>query len=103
MPYVITDACLDVMDRTCVAQCPVDCIQEGERMLYIDPDGCIDCGACEPVCPQEAIHLAAALPAELQHFEAVNAQFHTATDYGPAGPGRAAGVDHPVVAALPRR
>ena len=56
MPYVITDACLDIMDRSCVDQCPVDCIEQGERMLYINPDECIDCGACEPVCPQEAIY-----------------------------------------------
>lgn len=102
MPYVITDACVDVMDRTCVDQCPVDCIQQGERMLYIDPDGCIDCGACEPVCPQGAIHLADALPGPLRPYESINAEFAAGTAGGPAGTGgRAEPVDHPTVAALP--
>ena len=55
MPYVIASPCIDVLDRTCVEECPVDCIYEGERKLYIHPGECIDCGACEPVCPVEAI------------------------------------------------
>ena len=55
MTYVITDACLDIKDKTCISQCPVDCIYEGPRMLYIQPDECIDCGACEIVCPMLAI------------------------------------------------
>ena len=54
MTYVITQACVDLLDKTCVGECPVDCIYEGERMLYIQPDECIDCGACEPVCPVAA-------------------------------------------------
>ncbi|MGQ0630321.1 MAG: ferredoxin [Sporichthyaceae bacterium] len=55
MPYVIAEACLDVMDKACIEECPVDCIYTGERKLYINPQECIDCGACEPVCPVEAI------------------------------------------------
>lgn len=55
MAFVISGACVDVMDRSCVAACPVDCIYEGARKLYVNPDECIDCGACEPVCPVEAI------------------------------------------------
>ncbi len=58
MTYVITDPCIDVLDRSCVEVCPVDCIHDEEgvdRKLYIDPDECIDCGACEPVCPVTAI------------------------------------------------
>ena len=58
MTYVITEPCIDVMDKSCVEVCPVDCIHfdEGDdRMLYIDPDECIDCGACEPACPVSAI------------------------------------------------
>ncbi|GAA4753150.1 ferredoxin family protein [Nocardioides endophyticus] len=55
MTYVITGACIDVIDRACVDECPVDCIYEGARKLYVHPDECIDCGACEPVCPVEAI------------------------------------------------
>ncbi|TKA04975.1 ferredoxin [Actinacidiphila oryziradicis] len=55
MPYVIAAPCIDVMDKSCIEECPVDCIYEGERKLYINPKECIDCGACEPVCPVEAI------------------------------------------------
>ncbi len=58
MTYVITQPCIDVMDKSCVDVCPVDCIhyEEGtDRKLYIDPDECIDCGACEPACPVSAI------------------------------------------------
>ena len=102
MPCVITDACVDIMDRTCVDLCPVDCIQQGERMLYINPDDCIDCGACEPVCPQNAIFLAESLPAPLSGYRAINADFYTAGDFGPAVGGRTAAVDHPAVAQLPR-
>ncbi len=55
MPYVIASACIDVNDKACVDECPVDCIYEGERKSYINAKECIDCGACEPVCPVEAI------------------------------------------------
>jgi NAD-dependent dihydropyrimidine dehydrogenase PreA subunit len=55
MTYVIGLPCVDLKDKTCIDECPVDCIYEGARMLYIHPDECIDCGACEPVCPVEAI------------------------------------------------
>ncbi len=56
MPYVITEACINTKDKACVDVCPVDCIYEGERMLYIHPDECIDCGACVPACPVAAIY-----------------------------------------------
>src|SRR5205085_1852520 len=55
MTYTICEPCIDVKDRACVDECPVDCIYEGGRMLYIQPDECVDCGACEPVCPVTAI------------------------------------------------
>lgn len=55
MTYVITAACVDTKDRSCIDVCPVDCIHEAARMLVIDPQECIDCGACEPECPVEAI------------------------------------------------
>jgi NAD-dependent dihydropyrimidine dehydrogenase PreA subunit len=55
MAYVIGPACTDIMDRSCVEECPVDCIYEGERKLYINPVECIDCGACETACPEQAI------------------------------------------------
>ena len=56
MTYVIAQPCVDVKDKACIEECPVDCIYEGERTLYIHPDECVDCGACEPVCPVEAIY-----------------------------------------------
>lgn len=55
MPYVITEPCIGVKDKSCQTVCPVDCIYEGEDMLYINPDECIDCGLCEPECPVNAI------------------------------------------------
>ncbi|MFC6063098.1 ferredoxin [Streptomyces ochraceiscleroticus] len=55
MAYVIGAACVDTQDRSCVEECPVDCIYEGDRKLYINPTECIDCGACEVACPVEAI------------------------------------------------
>lgn len=55
MPYVVTDACIRCKYMDCVEVCPVDCFYEGENMLVINPDECIDCGVCEPECPAEAI------------------------------------------------
>ncbi|MBF6278425.1 MULTISPECIES: ferredoxin [Nocardia] len=55
MAFVIGEPCVDVKDMTCIEECPVDCIYEGGRMLYIHPTECIDCAACEPVCPVDAI------------------------------------------------
>lgn len=55
MSYVVTDSCVRCKYTTCVEVCPVDCFKEGELMLVIDPDECIDCGVCEPECPIGAI------------------------------------------------
>jgi len=55
MPYVVTEACIRCKYMDCVEVCPVDCFYEGENMLVINPDECIDCGVCEPECPAEAI------------------------------------------------
>jgi len=55
MTYVVTDACIRCKYTDCVEVCPVDCFYEGENMLVINPDECIDCGVCEPECPVEAI------------------------------------------------
>lgn len=55
MTYEITDACLGTKDQSCIAVCPVDCIHATEYMFVIAPDECIDCGACEPECPGDAI------------------------------------------------
>jgi NAD-dependent dihydropyrimidine dehydrogenase PreA subunit len=75
MAYVITEACVDVMDKSCIEECPVDCIYEGGRMLYIQPDECVDCGACEPVCPVEAIFYEDDVPEDLQPYRIANADF----------------------------
>ena len=67
MTYVITQPCIDTLDQSCVDVCPVDCIhfEEGvDRKLYIDPDECIDCGACEPACPVSAIFAEDDVPAD---------------------------------------
>ena len=64
MPYVVAQPCVDVKDKACVDECPVDCIYEGSRSLYINPNECVDCGACEPVCPTEAIFYEDDLPDE---------------------------------------
>lgn len=55
MAFIVTEACVRCKYTDCVAVCPVDCFFEGPNMLVIDPDQCIDCGACEPECPAGAI------------------------------------------------
>jgi len=55
MTYVVTENCIRCKYMDCVEVCPVDCFYEGETMLAINPDECIDCGVCEPECPAEAI------------------------------------------------
>jgi len=101
MTFVIAEPCIDVKDRACVDECPVDCIYEGGRMLYIHPDESIDCAACEPVCPVDAIFADDEVPAEWKPFQAVNAEWFEQTGLG--SPGGAAQVgartdDHPTVA-----
>lgn len=102
MAYIIALPCVDVKDRACVDECPVDCIYEGDRTLYIHPDECVDCGACEPVCPTEAIYYEDDLPEEWNVFQAVNAEFfdEIGSPGGAHGMG-ATGKDHPYVEALP--
>ena len=73
--YVISQPCVDLKDKACVEECPVDCIYEGERMLYIHPDECVDCGACEPVCPVEAIFYEDDVPEQFKDYTAANAEF----------------------------
>ena len=78
MTYVIAEPCIDVIDQSCVAVCPVDCIhfeQGVDRMLFIDPNECIDCGACEPECPVTAIFPEDSLPPEWAQYTRVNAQW----------------------------
>ncbi len=80
MAYVITQPCIDVRDRSCQDVCPVDCIYDEpdkDRMLFINPDECIDCGACEPVCPVAAIFVQDAVPEQWKDFIAVNRLYFT--------------------------
>jgi len=55
MGYTVNDKCIMCKHTDCVEVCPVDCFYEGENMLVINPDECIDCGVCEPECPEDAI------------------------------------------------
>jgi NAD-dependent dihydropyrimidine dehydrogenase PreA subunit len=112
MTYVVTEACIDCIHRLCVKECPVDCIYEGARALYIQPDECINCGACVPVCPEEAIYYEDDLPEELRPYLEDNQAFFTQALPGRSealgSPGAAAplgriGVDTPLVAARPAR
>ena len=75
MAYVITEPCIGVKDKACVAVCPCDCIAEGEKMLYIDPEQCIDCSACEPVCPAKAIFVDFEVPEKWKGYIKENADF----------------------------
>ena len=70
MTYTIAEPCIDVKDRACVDECPVDCIYEGPRMLYIQPDECVDCAACEPVCPSNGDLLRGRRPARVEAVHA---------------------------------
>jgi NAD-dependent dihydropyrimidine dehydrogenase PreA subunit len=71
--YVITEACIGTMDRSCQDVCPVDCIHETDEMLVIDPEACIDCGYCEPSCPVSAIVPGDGVPADQRAYVAINA------------------------------
>lgn len=81
MAFIIAEPCIKVKDTACVDACPVDCIHprkdepgfEEAEQLYIDPQECIDCGACVPVCPVSAIFSDADLPDKWAHFEKINA------------------------------
>ncbi len=73
MPYIVTENCQDCRYTDCVEVCPVDCFYGDERMLYIHPDECIDCGACEPACPVQAIYAEEDLPADQQSWVKINA------------------------------
>jgi NAD-dependent dihydropyrimidine dehydrogenase PreA subunit len=100
--YTIAQPCVDLKDLACVEECPVDCIYEGERMLYIHPDECVDCGACEPVCPVEAIFYEDDVPEQWKEYTQANAEFFD--DLGSPGGASKLGLidkDHQLIAALP--
>ena len=83
MTYVIAEPCVNTKDTACAEVCPVDCIHptkddeefEKETMLYIDPDECIDCGACAPECPVDAIFDENELPEQWAEYTAKNAEW----------------------------
>jgi ferredoxin len=107
MTYVIASACIDVKDGACQTVCPVECIYEGGRMMYIQPDECINCGLCLSVCPVEAIFAEEDLPPEERAYLSINAEFFSPAVTGWEAPGGASARyrtdrDHPAVAPRPK-
>ncbi|MCI0342113.1 MAG: ferredoxin family protein [Planctomycetales bacterium] len=78
MAYIVTDNCMDCMFTDCVTVCPVNCFYGSTNMIYINPDECIDCGACVPECPVEAIFAEADLPDAKKEWTAKNKEAITA-------------------------
>jgi len=84
MTFIIAEPCIGTKDTACVDVCPVDCIHptkdeaefESAEMLYIDPVECIDCGACEPACPVEAIFEEENTPEQWKKFIQINADYY---------------------------
>ena len=74
MTYIIAEPCVDVKDSACVDVCPVDCIYttDEDNMFYINPDECIDCAACEPVCPVVAIFPEDTVPEQWRTYTQMN-------------------------------
>lgn len=72
MTYVVTQHCVDCKYTDCVAVCPVDAFHEGDRMVYINPDTCVNCDACVPACPVEAIFSDENLPKQYAHYTQIN-------------------------------
>ncbi|SDK37035.1 ferredoxin [Arthrobacter sp. ok362] len=102
MTYVIAQPCVDVKDKACIDECPVDCMYEGERSLYIHPSECVDCGACDPVCPVEAIYYSDDVPDEWADYVRANVEFFEELG-SPQGASALGNLhrDHPVVADAP--
>lgn len=74
MPHVVTEPCFNCKYTDCVVVCPCDCFHEGETMLFIDPDSCIDCEACVPECPTDAIFQDEEVPDKWIEYTALNAE-----------------------------
>ncbi|RMH69714.1 MAG: ferredoxin family protein [Gemmatimonadetes bacterium] len=82
MAYIITEPCVGVKDKACVAVCPVDCIYEIEDMLFIHTDECVDCSACEPECPVEAIFEEDEVPEKWAAYTKLNYDLSAMQDEG---------------------
>ena len=74
MAYVVTAPCFGCKHNDCLVVCPCESFREGDKMLYIDPESCIDCGACQPECPVEAIFPDVDVPEEWNEFVELNAE-----------------------------
>src|SRR5437588_7328406 len=74
MAFVVTEPCVGCKYTDCVTVCPCDCFREGEAMLFIDPEHCIDCEACVPECPADAIYHESSVPPQWRHYVALNAE-----------------------------
>lgn len=72
MTFVVTENCIKCKYTDCVEVCPVDCFHEGDNILVIDPEECIDCALCEPECPIQAIYAEDDLPDDQQDFLEIN-------------------------------
>ena len=72
MTYVITEPCIGTKDQSCVEVCPVDCIYDAGDHFMINPEECIDCGACEPECPVTAIFPEEDVPGNLRQYVQIN-------------------------------
>lgn len=73
MTFVVTEPCVGCKNTVCITVCPVDCFREDKLNLWIDPDECIDCGACVPECPVKAIYPANKVPARYKEYIELNA------------------------------
>lgn len=76
MTYVVAEPCIKCKYTDCVDVCPVNCFYEGENFLAINPDECIDCGACAPECPVDAIFDEPELPEKWAHYTKINAEWY---------------------------
>jgi len=108
MVYVIASTCIDVKDGACQDVCPVECIYEGGRMMYIHPVECISCGLCLSVCPVDAIWSEDDLPGHEEKFREINAEFFGPEVTGWGDPGGASAkfrteLDHKEVASAKRK
>ncbi len=108
MTYVIAEPCVDIKDGDCLLVCPVDCIYVGGRMMYIQPDECVNCGICVSVCPVDAIFCETNLPETWSEYLAINRDFFGEDATGWGAPGGydeeefITDLDDPRIASLPK-